>query len=215
MKKLLLSLLFFAPPVFAQKNVNFPESIENYQKKDSNETTLQLVLFDTNKLKNMQLSQQDLIEDANDLSNKIKMFFNQEYNVKKVKVDKSTKKNQGFLLITKYIFLGKDKPYTLIDNEDNEDLKKQVYKESQCQDGVCTSHIIMGINYFDTNYKIKPLDVKSFSKVLETKDDKYIKGNYNNSQEGVVKIYYFYGINGSILPKDKQIIKNMIIMSKK
>lgn len=218
MKKLLLSLLFVAQSALAQNVTNFPQSIVNYQKQSSNETTLQLVLFDKQTLQKMHLNTQDLIDDANDLTEKINVFFKSnvsegEKNSKKQL--KNSDKPAGYLLITKYIFLGKDKPYTYLDTEENEDLKKQVYNMSECKEGVCTTHIIMGINYFDVDYKIKPLDLKSFAKKIEGKDEKRIRGDYSVSEEGVLKIYYFYGINGQNLPKDKQIIKNMIIMSKK
>lgn len=229
MKKLLFTtFLVLSIPSFAQNILTFPDNIHNYQKKEGveNQTTLQLVLFDKQTFRKLNLNQEDLVLDSDDLTNKISDYFKpvmvnktvQEKTKKGKKITKviqEEKVEKGYLLITKYIFLGKDKYYQLEVNEDNEDLQQQLNKDSQCKDGICTSHIIMGINYFDTEFKIKPLDIKSFIDKLSSKDGKMIRADYQSSEAGILKIYYFYGINGTLLPQNKSIIKNMVQESKK
>lgn len=209
---------------------NFPKDIKNYVKieevlKNSKNTTLQLVLFDKQKFDKLLLDNNDLINDVEDLNMKIINYFKLKESEKtikdqKIKKSKNQKKqieenSKGYLLITKYFFLGKDKPYELDKNEDNMDLDSQIYKESKCNEGVCIAHIIMGINYFDTKLNIKPLDIDEFSTHISNKEEIIIRGNYEKSQEGVLKVYYIYGINGLILPKEKSLIKNMIEKSQK
>lgn len=228
MKKLLITtLILLSIPSFAQNILTFPDNIHNYQKKENigNQTTLQLVLFDKQKFQKLNLSQEDLVLDSDDLTNKISDYFKpimidktiQEKTKKGKKITKTIKEEKsekGYLLITKYVFLSKDNPYQLEVNEDNEDLQQQLNKVSQCKEGICTSHIIMGINYFDIDLKIKPLDIKAFTEKLSTKDEKMIRAN-KNSETGILKIYYFYGINGTLLPQNKEIIKNLVQESKK
>lgn len=231
MKKLLLILLLLSNTVYAQITPNFPKDIERYQKYDdlsleNKKTQLQLVLFDKDLFKKLSLNNNDLILDAQDLNKKVSDFFKpiiekviQEKNKKGKKITKTISEEKetikGFLLITKYIFLGKDKPYKIENNEDNIDLNNQIYKESQCSEGICVSHIIMGINYFDESLNIKALDIHDFTKKVAFKETSIIHGNYETSQEGILKIYYFYGINGSILEQDKKSIKKLIQESQK
>lgn len=239
-KTLFLLLLIFLNSGCAQNKINpvseavsikkFPKDIVNYQKLEdsilgnSNKTYLQLVLFNRKKLEQLSLNNDDLVNDAEELNVKVNDYFknllvekapskkNKKGRIvnKKVVVEKELSK--GYLLITKYFFLGKNKPYQLNekDNIDNEDLQIQIAKEAQCNKGVCINHIIMGINYFDENLKIKPLDIQDFSNKLYSKEEIQIHSNYDKSKEGILKIYYFYGVNGLILPIDKPSIKKII-----
>lgn len=212
---------------YKKENI-FPNKITNYNisndklldLSNSMSATLQLVLFDKSKLIDSAINQQDLIIDAEDLNKKVNEYFTPKLIEKKIKKrNKSGKlveitqkeeseKTEGILLITKYFFVGKDKPYE-IKNED-EDLKEQVYKESQCNNGVCLAHIILGINLFDDEYNLKNLDIKDFEKTLNKHDNIVLNADYNLAKNSILKVYYFYGINGSILPSNKLLIKKLI-----
>lgn len=215
-----------------KKDNIFPNKIKNYNLSEdkllelSNEksATLQLILFDKNQLNISAINQNDLIIDTEDLNKKVNEYFTPKIIENKIKKKnkkgklieiiqkEESEKTQGILLITKYFFIGKDKPYE-INNEDS-DLKEQIYKESQCNDGICLAHIILGINLFDDEFNIKNLDIKDFSKTLNKNDNIMIKSNYNEAENSILKVYYFYGLNGSILPNNKLVIKKLIKDSK-
>lgn len=231
-KLLLLILLLINIPSYAQLNKEFPRDIENHHKNDdfsieNKKTQLQLVLFDKSSLNYMAIKHEDLIKDAQDLNQKVFDYFKpiviertiQEKNKKGKKITKTIidekEAPKGYLLLTKYFFLGKDKPYSLENKPEYKELHDQVYKEAYCNEGICISHIIMGINYFNESFELQSMDIKKFSNSITFKNPSIIHGNYELSQEGVLKIYYFYGINGSILPNDKNVIKKLIEESQK
>ena len=216
-----------------KKEEIFPNKITNYnisneklvEQSDSMSATLQLVLFDKSKLIDSAINQQDLIRDAEDLNKKVNEHFTPKLIEKKIKKrnkigklveitqKEESEKTEGILLITKYFFVGKDKPYE-ITNED-EELKEQVYKESRCHDGICLAHIILGINLFDDELNIKNLNIKDFEQTLNKNDNIMLRSDYNLVNNSILKIYYFYGLNGSILPSNKSVIKKIIKDSQK
>lgn len=215
-----------------KKDNIFPDKIKNYnlsedkllELSNTKSATLQLILFDKSQLNTSAINQNDLNLDTEDLTQKINEYFTPKIIENKVKKKnkkgklveiikkEESEKTQGFLLVTKYFFVGKDKPYEI---KNDDDLREQIYKESQCNDGICLAHIILGINLFDEELNIKNLDIKDFAKSLNKSDNLIIKSNYNETENSILKVYYFYGLNGSILPNNKLVIKKIIKDSQK
>lgn len=208
---------------------DFPDKIKGYNKK-SNQTHLSYVFLNKQKMRNLSLDQLTLVEDADNLSQKVVKYFdsqNQDSNKKnnnslsissKNKDIKPLKYNSGYLLITKMFFVGKERPYNIekfTQDEEIEHFAKEVIQNADCSDKICVTNIITGINYYDANYQLKEFDVKEFIKKISIPDNKTVKGVYSFAEEGMLKVYYFYSIGEIDFPKNKEIIKKMIIDSKK
>lgn len=126
---------------------------------------------------------------------------------------KESEKTEGILLITENIFVGKDKPYEII-NED-EELKEQVYKESRCHDGICLAHIILGVNLFDDELNIKNLNIKDFEQTLNKNDNIILKLIIIRVNNSILKIYYFYGFKWKYITCEQISYKKIIKDSQK
>lgn len=216
-KLLLIVLLCLGNTAFAEKTKKFPQDISGYHKnmqqsvERPTNATIELILFDKKKMDVLSLNNQDLINDTEKLTGSIVDFFKTD---EFEKVIDEKEKNKGYLLISKYFFVGKQKPFKIESKADMEKLQSKIEEQSQCKKGFCVSQLIMGINYFNEDLTLKNLDIKSFTEKLKKEDFKFIKVNKKNAKEGVVRVLYFYGINGSVLPKDKNSIKKMIEISR-
>ena len=207
-----------------QENI-FPSKIKDYgvENKKSN---LKFILFKKDKLSFFALNNQDLIDGSNQLNEKIIDYFKPKMIEK---IEKKKQKNgkivdivkkelsspeKGILLISKYFFISKDKPYKLNQEDFDDDLQEQVNKDSICNGGTCITSIIMGINFFDEKLNIKPLDIKDFSQNIASKDNFLIHADYEKTQNGIFVLYYFYEINGAVLNKDKNNLQKILNISR-